>query len=136
MDTRTQIALTNDLAELSRLSGELEAFGAAHELSDEVMMALVLSLEEVVTNVINYGFSGGTHSINVELAIEDGAVRATVTDEGREYNPLLREDPDVAAALEERRIGGLGVLLVKRLMDEVTYARDSGRNVLTVRKRL
>ena len=132
----TRIALTNDLAELSRLASEIAAFGAAHALSATVMTALGLSLEELVTNVIDYGFDGGSHHIGVELAIEDGAVRATVTDGGREYNPLERPDPDVRAPLEERQVGGLGVLLVKQLMDEVRYARDHGRNVLTVRKRL
>lgn len=132
----TRIALTNDLAELSKLSTALAAFGDTHELSAKVMMALELSLEELVTNVIDYGFDGGSHQIGVELAVEGGAVRATVTDGGREYNPLLRPDPDVAAPLEDRQIGGLGVLLVRQLMDEVIYARDNGRNVLTVRKRL
>jgi serine/threonine-protein kinase RsbW len=132
----TRIELANDLADLSRLSAELAAFADRHELSAAVMMALELSLEEAVTNVIDYGFDGGSHQIGVELAIEDGAVRATVTDDGREYNPLLRPDPDVAAPLEDRQIGGLGVLLVKQLMDEVNYARDHGRNVLTIRKRL
>jgi serine/threonine-protein kinase RsbW len=136
MDKTTQIALTNDLAELARLSSDVAAFGATHDLSAEVMMAIELSLEEVVTNVIDHGHDGGNGQIDVELAIEGGAVRATVTDGGREYNPLLRPDPDVTAPLEDRRVGGLGVLLVKQLMDEVTYARDNGRNVLTVRKRL
>ena len=69
------------------------------------------------------------------MLLDDGSVQATVADDGKEYDPLQREDPDVNAPLEERRIGGLGVLLVKRLMDDVRYARTGGRNVLTIRKR-
>lgn len=133
---RTVLTLKNDLDELTRLSEALEAFCEQHGVPPGAVMALNLSLEEAVTNVINYGFDGGEHVIDVELAAVDGAIEATIRDDGKEYNPLLREDPDVNAPLEERRVGGLGVLLVKRLMDEVAYERAGGRNILTMRKRV
>jgi anti-sigma regulatory factor (Ser/Thr protein kinase) len=134
---RTVLTLKNDLAEISRLAEELEAFCERNGVSTDTVMALNLALEEAVTNVIDYGYDdGGEHEFQVELAVADGSVTATISDDAREYNPLLREDPDVNAPLEERRIGGLGVLLVKKLMDTVTYARTDGRNVLTMRKRV
>jgi serine/threonine-protein kinase RsbW len=133
---RTVLTLKNDLDEISRLAVELEAFCERNGVDPGVLMALNLSLEEAVTNVINYGFDGGEHTIDVELVAGDGAVAATISDDGTEYNPLLREDPDVNASLDERRIGGLGVLLVKKLMDEVAYERRGGRNILTMRKRV
>jgi serine/threonine-protein kinase RsbW len=133
---RTVLKLKNDLAEITRLAEELEAFCDANEIAPGVVMALNLSLEEAVTNVINYGFDGGDHTIDVELVAADGAVTATINDDGKEYNPLLREDPDVHASLDERGIGGLGVLLVKKLMDDVAYERRDGRNILTMRKRV
>jgi serine/threonine-protein kinase RsbW len=136
MSARTVLKLRNDLEEITRLSEQLELFCEQHGVSTNTLMALNLSLEEAVTNVINYGFDGGEHVIDVELVVADGAVLATITDDGKEYNPLARQDPDVDAPLEERRIGGLGVLLVKKLMDEVTYARDGGRNVLAMRKQV
>jgi serine/threonine-protein kinase RsbW len=133
---RTVLTLKNDLAEITRLAGELEAFCDQHGVNPGAVMALNLSLEEAVTNVINYGFDGGEHVIDVELVAADGAIAATISDDGKEYNPLLREDPDVNASLDERRIGGLGVLLVKKLMDDVAYERRDGRNILTMRKRV
>lgn len=136
MSARTVLKLRNDLEEITRLSEQLEVFCEQHGVSMNTLMALNLSLEEAVTNVINYGFDGGDHVIDVELVVADGAVLATITDDGKEYNPLARQDPDVNAPLEERRIGGLGVLLVKKLMDEVTYARHGGRNVLAMRKQV
>jgi serine/threonine-protein kinase RsbW len=136
MAERTVLKLRNNLEEITRLSEELEAFCEQHGVSMNTLMALNLSLEEAVTNVINHGFDGGEHVIDVELVVADGAVQATITDDGKEYNPLARQDPDLDASLEERRIGGLGVLLVKKLMDEVSYARNGGRNVLAMRKQV
>ncbi len=133
---RTVLKLRNDLGEITRLSESLETFCEEHGVSMNTLMALNLALEEAVTNVINYGFDGGDHLIDVELVMADGAVMATITDDGKEYNPLAREAPDVTAPLEERRIGGLGVLLVKKLMDEVTYVREGDRNVLAMRKQV
>jgi anti-sigma regulatory factor (Ser/Thr protein kinase) len=132
---RTALKLKNDLAEITRLTAELEGFCERNAVSPGSLMALNLALEEIVTNVISYGFDGGDHEIDLELVLDDGTVQATVTDQGKEYDPLQREDPDVDAPLEERRVGGLGVLLVKRLMDDVSYARTGGRNIMTIRKR-
>ncbi len=134
---RTVLKLKNDLAEITRHSEELEAFCEANGVSMDTVMALNLALEEAVTNVIDYGYGHeGEHEFEVELIVADGSVQAAIRDDAAEYNPLAREDPDVNAPLEERRIGGLGVLLVKKLMDTVTYARTDGKNVLTMRKRV
>lgn len=135
MSARTHLKLKNDLGEITRLTEELEGFCERNGVSAGALMALNLALEEIVTNVISYGFEGGDHEIELELLLDDGSVQATVADDGKAYDPLQREDPDVDAPIEERRIGGLGVLLVKRLMDDVRYARTGGRNVLTIRKR-
>lgn len=132
---RTVLTLKNDLGEITRLAEELEGFCERNGVSPGTLLALNLALEEIVTNVISYGFEGGSHEIDLELLLDNGTVQATVADGGKAYDPLQREDPDVTAPLEERSVGGLGVLLVKRLMDEVTYARTDGRNVLTIRKR-
>ena len=134
---RTVVKLKNDLAEITRLAEELEAFCEANGVSMDTVMALNLALEEAVTNIIDYGYGpDGDHEVTVELMIDDGNIQATIGDDATEYNPLAHEDPDVNAPLEERRVGGLGVLLVKKLMDTVSYARTDGRNVLTMRKRV
>jgi anti-sigma regulatory factor (Ser/Thr protein kinase) len=132
---RTVLKLKNDLGEMTRLAEELEGFCERNGVSSGSLFALNLALEEIVTNVINYGFDGGDHEIDLELLLDNGSVQATVADGGKAYDPLQREDPDVDAPLEERRVGGLGVLLVKRLMDDVRYSRTADRNIITIRKR-
>lgn len=131
----TRLHLRNDLVEISRLTEELEAFCARHQVPNDALLALNLALEEIVTNVICHALVEGEHTIDVELLFDDGTVEARVEDTGPHFDPLQQEDPDVEAPLEERRIGGLGVVLVKRLMDDVAYTRRDGRNVLTIRKR-
>lgn len=132
-----RLTLRNNLDELGRLATELEAFCARHGIGPKVLNALNLALEEVVTNVISYGFADeDAHDIAVSIEIDGGELKAWVEDDGAEFDPLSRSDPDVRAAIADRRVGGLGVLLVKRLMDDVSYARVDGRNVLSMRKRL
>jgi serine/threonine-protein kinase RsbW len=134
---RHAFGLRNDPAEIDRLGPEVEGFGARHELPSETIFALNLALEEVVTNIIAYGYEdAGAHVIDVELMVLDGTVTTIVEDDGRPFDPLAAPEPDVTAALEDREVGGVGVLLVKRLMDEVTYARSRGRNRLTFKKQL
>lgn len=132
----TVLTLRNDLDEIGRLAEALERFAAEHAVGPATLNAVNVALEEIVTNVISYAYDGGAHAIRVEFWVDEGSVYAVVTDDGRAYDPLQRPDPDVDAPLEERSIGGLGVMLVKRLMDQATYERRGGTNVLTVRKRL
>jgi anti-sigma regulatory factor (Ser/Thr protein kinase) len=135
--TETHFTLRNDLEELGRLAAEIETFGEQHALSPAVQNAVMLALEEIVTNVISYGFDDdAAHEIGVRLAVHDSELTATVDDDGVPYDPLQAAEPDVTASLDERSIGGLGILLVKKMMDTVTYERAGGRNVLRMRKRL
>lgn len=133
---RTLLTLRNDVAELPRLTRELESFGARNSVPAETLGAINLALEEIVTNVIEYGFDAGVHDIDIELWLQDGNVHAAVIDDSKPFDPLQTPEPDVSAPLEEREVGGLGVLLVRRLMDRVTYARIGGRNVMTICKRV
>jgi anti-sigma regulatory factor (Ser/Thr protein kinase) len=129
--------LRNELSELEPLAQELEAFGAANGLPASTVFALNLALEETVTNIISYGYDDeGPHVIEVELTVQGNVVSASVADDGRAFDPLARSTPDITAPIEEREVGGLGVLLVRKLMDEVTYARVDGRNRLTFRKQV
>ncbi len=131
------VRLTNRLEEIGRLAAEVEAFGAAHQLADAVIFAFNLSLDEVVTNVISYAFTDvQEHPIDVRLRLNAGVLEAVVSDGGRPFNPLDVPTPDLDAPIEERRIGGLGVHIVREMMDELQYRRQGDRNVLTLRKRL
>ena len=131
------LELRNDLAELSRLYAALTAFAGEHGLPAEDLWALDLALEEVVVNVMKYAYDDARgHTVAVRLTVAGGEVIAEVEDDGRPFNPLTRPDPDFDRALGEMPIGGLGIHLVRQLMDGLEYRRQADRNLLVLRKRL
>jgi len=127
----------SDRTELEKLEGFTADFALKAGLSDKDLFALQIVVEELVTNVIDYGeVPVGEHAATVDLTAQDGLLTIVIRDRGKEYNPLLREDPDVTLPAEERPIGGLGVHFCKKLTDTQDYERRDGSNVLTMRKKL
>ena len=127
----------SDRAELEKLEGFTADFALKAGLSDKDLFALQIIVEELVTNVIDYGgVPAGEHAVRVDLSAEGGELLIRLTDRGTEYNPLLREDPDTTLPAEQRPIGGLGVHFCKKLTDAQEYERREGCNVLTLRKKL
>jgi len=131
------VELKNELSELAKLSHTLTEFGQRHKLPQAVSFAIKLALEEIVTNAISHGFTDQReHRISIGLALEQSVLRAQVEDDGPAFNPLEIPAPDTKQPLEERAVGGLGIHLVRTLMDEVEYQRQNGRNVLVLKKRI
>ena len=135
------ITLKNDLAELERVGVAVEAFGARHSLSTAAIFDVHLALDEILTNIVSYGYDDDQpHEITVRLDIEDAQspprIVVEVEDDGRAFNPLEAAPPDVSAPVEERPIGGLGIYLVRRAMDDLEYSRQQSKNVLVMRKTL
>ena len=127
----------SDRAELEKLESFTADFALKAGLSDKDLFALQIVVEELVTNVIDYGgVPAGEHAVRVDLSTDNGELLIRIADRGKEYNPLLREDPDVTLPAEQRPIGGLGVHFCKKLTDAQSYERRDGCNVLTLRKKL
>jgi anti-sigma regulatory factor (Ser/Thr protein kinase) len=99
-------------------------------------MKLALVLEEAVANVINHGLPGSPppHHLAVRLEIDADTVAAEVIDNGRPFDPTTVPDPDLASSLEERQLGGLGIHLMRELMDGLDYRRLGDRNTLRLHK--
>lgn len=132
-----KLLLKNEIAELAKLAEGLEAFGRAHGIPDRTIQELNLALDELVTNTITHGFtSPGDHRLELEVVCDGSGIDVTLSDDGDPFNPFDAPDPDLEASLEERPIGGLGVFLVKQLMDEMRYAYEDGRNRVRLRKNL
>ena len=132
-----ELKVANDLAALPRVAADLEAFCSRHGVPYRDVNRFNLALEEVLTNVISYGFpNGGRHEINVVIRYRDGALQATVSDDGVAFDPLAQPAPDIHAPVEQRSVGGLGIHLVRELSDAIDYRRDGGRNVLSFRLRI
>ena len=128
---------TNDVADLGRVQDTLAGFWADQALPDESAMDVSLVLEEVFLNIVHHAFDDRRrHDIPVRIALDAGAIVLTVEDDGAPFNPLEAPEANVTLPLDERPIGGLGIMLIRGLMDEVVYTRDGARNRLVLTKRV
>ena len=119
------------------LGERLDALGC----SPRAKMQIEVALEEIFVNVASYAYEKSERetdivSISVENSTEPLRVEVTITDSGIPFDPLAKEDPDVTLTAEQRKIGGLGIYMVKKSMDQVRYEYRDGKNVLTFRKDL
>ncbi|HWE75533.1 MAG TPA: ATP-binding protein [Stellaceae bacterium] len=136
-DERLTLRIVNDLAELSRVAESVEEFCANQAIPAACAFKLNVALEELLTNTISYGYDdGGSHEIAIDIAREGEAIVTELSDDGHPFDPLNAPPPDLDSAIEDRRIGGLGVHLVKTMMDDVTYAYRDGRNHVSLRKNI
>jgi len=132
-----RVRLDSRLAEIERLAGEITRLGQAHGLPGETVFDLNLALEEAVSNIIRHGYAGREgHGVSVTVHFAGEWVAATVEDDAAPFDPSKHPEPDLTVPLEDRLDGGMGVYLIRRLMDEVDYRREEGRNVLTLKKRI
>ena len=131
------IRLAADLQDVERLNRLVRQFGELHEIPGRTLYAVNLAIDELVTNAILYGFeSPAGQQITVRVDVEGAQLRAVIEDHGREFDPLTHPAPDLNAPLEARQLGGLGVHLVRSLMDHLDYRRAGAKNVLTFWKRI
>lgn len=131
------IRLRAEVPEIERLNRVTRQFGELHELPSRTLHAVTLALDELVSNVVLYGFDDPIgQEITVQIEVREGEVRATVSDGGRAFDPLVVASPDFSIPLEQRPLGGLGIHIVRSLMDHAEYRRGEGKNFLTVRKRI
>lgn len=131
------ITLKNKISEILQLDEFLEKLSEKWEAVAKHSFNINLALEEAVTNVINYAYKDkNEHLINLDFSLEDSELKITITDDGIEFNPLLKEDPNTELSLEERKIGGLGIFFVKKIMDNIDYERINNKNILTLIKKV
>ena len=104
----------------------------------KIQMQIDLSVEEIFINIASYAYypETGMAYIGFESENDGSSILISFTDEGIPYNPLKKEDPDITLTSDERQVGGLGIFLVKKNMDEVYYKYEDGKNVLTMKKKI
>ena len=104
----------------------------------KTLMQIGVVVEEIFVNIAHYAYGKGRGkaAVRVEISGKPPAAVITFADRGVPYNPLAREDPDVTLPAEQRQIGGLGIYMTKKMMDEVHYEYRDGRNILTLKKKL
>lgn len=130
-----RMVLRNDLSEISKLHQELGNFGQKCCLSPRTLFELDLILEEVLANVIAYAYGDNQqHEIVVQANLSDGELVIEVEDDGRPFNPLQVPPPDLERPLAQRKVGGLGLHLVRELTSSIEYDRKDGRNRLVMKQ--
>lgn len=128
-----ELVIPNRLDEVGRATTWLHAFADRLALTEEMRYRLDTGLNEAVTNVVSYAFADGAeHLVRLRLSAEGGAVRLDVEDDGIPFDPLRTEDRQLPTRIEDAPIGGLGIQLMRSMLDECRYRREGGRNHLTL----
>ena len=139
LDVRYQrsITLTNDIEEVPKLAEFVDHVCEVMGFDTATSMQMNLAIEEAVVNVMNYAYpEGTTGTVNIEVQANDVRLKFVISDNGKRFDPTTVASVDTTQSAEERSIGGLGIFLVRQLMDSVNYERIGGFNVLTLRKKL
>jgi serine/threonine-protein kinase RsbW len=134
--TEQRISVASDAAQLPVLTRFLGEFWKAAGLPPAESVKFELALEEVFMNVVMHGSPRAGTQVEVSVILCDDSLTLMVENDGPAFDPLLLPAPNIAANLEERRVGGLGVFLVRQMMDAVSYQRVGARNQLRMTKRL
>jgi anti-sigma regulatory factor (Ser/Thr protein kinase) len=122
--------------ELEKVTGFIGTCGARVGLRNREILDSQISADEACSNAIAYAYPGTTGQIRVVCETTAGWFSITVTDDGVPFDPLAAPEPDLDASLDSTSLGGLGIHLIRTLMDEVTYERRGTQNVLTMRKKV
>lgn len=137
MSAKTLI-LTAEVGRVDDVTDFINAELEAHDVPMKAIMQIDIAVEEIFVNIAHYAYNPdvGEAAVSVAVLQDPPCVEIRLTDHGKPYDPLQREDPDVTLGVEDRQIGGLGVYMVKKSMDEVSYAYEDSQNILTIRKLL
>ena len=129
--------LKSNLSELDTLCQNVEKYGKKIGLSKKFIFEINLALDELFTNIISYGYEDNSeHIIKITITPNKDEICLCIEDDGVPFNPSEFESADVACSVENCRIGGLGIHIIKKLMDEICYQRCGSKNVLTLKKKL
>ena len=132
-----KLILQNEVAEISKLAIFIDELGEEFGLSPDLVFNLNLVLEEAVSNVILYAYPKEEHqTISLIVKKKENQLIFVLTDSGKEFDPTQAPDADITLSAEDRPIGGLGIFLIRQIMNTVEYQRIDGKNVLTLGKEL
>ena len=136
MSAKLSLTMGFEVAELPRIQSAIGEFSREQDWPPDIEFQVDLVLEELVLNFVNHGSRGGEGEINIELVSDPEAVIIQITDDGRPFDPLTdAPEPDTESGIEDRAVGGLGIHLVRTMMDDVTYRREENKNHMRLVKR-
>ena len=131
-----KLSVKADVNSLSEVQSFVDRILEENECSMKAQMQIDIAVEELFVNIAHYAYPSGDGDAIIEVDTESvtDCVKITFEDTGVPYDPLKHEDPDVTLSAEDRAIGGLGIFMVKKSMDDMLYERRNGQNILTIKK--
>ncbi len=137
MSAQRALYIATELDELRKVNAAIEELAAEENWAPDVTFQIGLAIEELGVNIVNYGHDDDTnHEIRIVISSNNEAITIEIEDDGHAFNPLCdAPEPDLNSAVEDRTVGGLGIHLVRSMMDEVHYQRQQNKNCLTLVKR-
>lgn len=136
-EIKRQLTLPNDVKQVPLLAEFIDGICEAASVDMMLAMQINLAIEEVVVNVMNYAYPAGTEgTVTIDAQASDGQLQFVVSDSGVAFDPTAKGEVDTTLSAEERSIGGLGIHIVRQIMDSINYKRVDDRNVLTLVKKL
>ncbi len=140
---RKSLSIEAKITNLDKVTDFVRAELEETVFSSEQIMKICLAVEEIFVNIAHYAYGmldpvgniipdSGTGQAEIIIEADDSRVTLTFIDEGRKYNPLGKEDPDITIPAKDREIGGLGIFMVKKIMDEMSYRYEDGKNILSI----
>ena len=132
-----ELTLQATVENLDRVIAFVEENLESKQCPVKIMMQVQVAVEEIYVNIAHYAYDSemGTATIRVEIGSDPLQIIITFIDNGKPYDPLKKADPDTSLSAEERQIGGLGIFMVKKSMDDVKYQYLDGQNILTISKK-
>jgi serine/threonine-protein kinase RsbW len=135
MDKSVTIQIHNKIPQIEQVCQIVQDFSKQHSISDEIIFTVHLALDEILTNIIRYGYSDNAdHLIDIEYMLSNDHLNLKIVDDSNPFDPESAPPPDIDAGLKERKIGGLGIYLIKNLVDKIDYSSKNGKNTLILTK--
>ncbi len=132
-----ELQITSELDAIDEVNARFNAFAGAHRVPDGARRSFNIALDDLLNNIVSYAYGGSPdHVIDVQIEVAPESLAMAIFDDGPMYDPFAKDAPDTSTDLDERELGGLGVHLVRSLMDEVSYERQDDRNVVIIKKYL
>lgn len=125
--------IKNDLPEIANVNAKFEKFTHTHNLPAVMRQKMSLAFDDLLNNVISYAFRDDEeHEIEIRGELTRNRLTVTISDDGVPFNPLGIQAPDTSLSLEDRKVGGMGIHLVRSMVDDISYRRGVNRNVLSL----
>ena len=137
MSTHKTVRITNHRDQIDTVRKFFDDYSKENKLTEKTVHDIQMALDELLTNIVNYGYEDtDEHQIDIHFGVNDDAVKVEIVDDSKPYNILEKDNPDISLSMEDKPIGGLGIFLIKKLMSNVDYYTEEGKNHLVMIKEL